>query len=83
MYTLYILQCADKTLYTGITVEMTRRLSEHNSSARGAKYTRARRPVALRYTKLFKNRSLASRAEARVKKMTRKEKLRLLNTPKI
>ena len=75
MYYLYILRCADKTLYTGITTDLKRRVAEHNSSALGAKYTRARRPVKLVYAKKFRGRSLAARAEARMKKLTRKEKL--------
>lgn len=79
MYYLYIIECADKTLYTGITVDIDRRISEHNSSKLGAKYTRARRPVKLIYEKKFRNRSLASKAEAIVKKMPRDEKLKLIN----
>ncbi|MBU3999991.1 GIY-YIG nuclease family protein, partial [Patescibacteria group bacterium] len=45
MYHLYILKCSDKTLYTGITCDLKRRIGEHNSSNLGAKYTRSRRPV--------------------------------------
>lgn len=77
MYYLYILECADKTLYTGITVDLERRIREHNSSKLGAKYTRARRPVKLVYAKKFRNRSTASRAEAQVKKLSKKEKTAL------
>ena len=79
MYHLYILECCDKTLYTGITVNLERRVQEHNSSNLGAKYTRARRPVRLVYSKKFRNRSTASRAESKVKKLTRGEKLELIN----
>lgn len=75
-YYLYILKCADKTLYSGITVDPERRVREHNTSRLGAKYTRTRRPVKLVYTKKFRNRSLASKAEARMKKLTRMEKLK-------
>lgn len=78
MYYLYILKCADKTLYTGITTDLKRRLKEHNSSYLGAKYTRARRPVKLVYTKKFRNRSTASKAEAKFKKLTRPEKLKII-----
>ncbi|KKQ28154.1 MAG: hypothetical protein US42_C0001G0005 [Candidatus Magasanikbacteria bacterium GW2011_GWC2_37_14] len=78
MYHLYILECADKTLYTGITVDLERRVGEHNSSKLGAKYTRARRPVKVVYSKKFKNRSLASKAESKIKKLSRKEKLNLI-----
>ena len=78
MYYVYILSCSDKTLYTGITVDLSRRISEHNVSAKGAKYTAARRPVKLIFSKKFKNRSLASKEEIRIKKLSRQEKLNLI-----
>jgi putative endonuclease len=78
MYYLYILKCADKTLYTGITVDLKRRTEEHNDSKLGAKYTRARRPVKVVYSKKFRNRSSASKEESRIKKLSRKEKLVLI-----
>lgn len=80
MYYLYILECADKTLYTGITVDLLRRLKEHNFSRLGAKYTRARRPVKIVYTKKFRNRSTASKAEARIKQLSRVEKIKLFKS---
>lgn len=80
MYYLYIIRCADKTLYTGITVDLERRIQEHNSKKRGAKYTRSRRPVTLLYSKKFRNRGAASKAEARTKKLSRKEKQNLAET---
>ena len=79
MYYLYILECADKTLYTGITVDLVRRLKEHNDSKLGAKYTRPRRPVKIVYSKKFRNRSNASKAESRIKKLSREEKLKLIS----
>lgn len=79
MYYLYILECADGTLYTGITIDLERRTNEHNTSKLGAKYTHARRPVKLVYSKKFKNRSLASIAEHGLKKLTREEKIKLIN----
>ena len=81
MYYLYILKCADGTLYTGITVDLKRRITEHNSSALGAKYTRGRRPVTLAYSKKFRTRSTASQAESRIKNLSRQEKLNLLSSP--
>ena len=78
MYYLYILECADETLYTGITTDLERRLHEHNATLRGAKYTRGRRPVRLVYYKRFKTRSLASKTEAKIKGLTRAEKLELI-----
>lgn len=82
MYYLYILKCADKTLYTGITVDLKRRMREHNSSRLGAKYTRSRRPVKLVYSKKFRNRSTASMEEARIKALSRKEKSAMIKIKK-
>jgi len=79
MYYVYILKCADDTLYTGITTELTRRIAEHNGSAKGAKYTRVRRPVKLVYSEVHDDRSTASKREYEIKKkMTRKEKLKMI-----
>jgi putative endonuclease len=78
-YYLYLLKCADKTLYTGITTDLKRRIMEHNSGVKqGARYTSSRRPVKMVFSKKFKNRSTASREEARIKKLTRIEKLELI-----
>lgn len=77
MYYLYLLRCADGTLYTGITVDVSRRVKEHNSAVHGAKYTRSRRPVRLVYSKKFRSRSAASTAEFRLKQLSRREKLKL------
>jgi putative endonuclease len=78
MYYLYILKCADGSLYTGITTDLKRRVGEHNGSTLGSKYTRARRPVKLVFSKRFRNRSTASREEARIKGLSRVEKLLLI-----
>ena len=78
MYYIYILLCADRTLYTGITTDLKRRVVEHNSSKLGAKYTSSRRPVKIVYFKKFKNRSNASKEEARIKKFKRVKKLELI-----
>jgi putative endonuclease len=78
MYHLYIVECADRTLYTGITVNLTRRIKEHNNSKLGSKYTSARRPVKLVYAKKFRNRSTAAREEYRIKQLSKQEKLRLI-----
>lgn len=78
MYFLYIIECADSTLYTGITVDLEKRIKEHNFSELGAKYTRGRGPVKLVFLKKFKNRSTASKEEARIKKLSREEKLKLI-----
>ena len=78
MYHLYVLKCADKTLYTGITTDVERRVREHNTGKLGAKYTRARRPVTLVYAKKYKSRGAALKAEAKLKAMPRAEKLILI-----
>ncbi|MFA5840826.1 MAG: GIY-YIG nuclease family protein [Candidatus Paceibacterota bacterium] len=79
MYYIYILLCADGTLYTGITTDLKRRVVEHNSTKLGAKYTSSRRPVKIIYSKKFKNRSLASKDEVRIKKLSREDKLKLVS----
>ena len=78
MYYVYILKCADKTLYTGITTDINRRLIEHNSNKLGARYTSSRRPVKIIYSQKFKNRSIASKEEARIKKLKTSDKLKLI-----
>ena len=80
MYSLYIIRCADGSLYTGITTDVARRIVEHNESKVGAKYTRARRPVELVYVRRFRNRANASREEARIKSLQKGEKEALVAT---
>ncbi len=81
MYYIYIIQCADDTLYTGITTELERRIEEHNGSDKGAKYTRVRRPVKLVYSEEYADRSIASKREYEIKKkMNRAEKLKLIGS---
>lgn len=80
MYHLYILRCADHTLYTGITVDLDRRVQEHNTSKLGAKYTKARRPVELIYSQKFEDRSSASKEESRIKRLSREEKLKFIKS---
>ncbi len=79
-YYIYILKCKDKTLYTGITTDLDRRVTEHNTSKLGARYTSARRPVNLIYSEKFKNRSSASKEEARIKKLKSADKLKLVTS---
>lgn len=73
---MYVLVCTDKrkSLYCGVTTDVNRRLTEHNTSKRGAKYTRARRPVYLFFTQEFESRSSALKAEASFKNLTREQK---------
>lgn len=78
MNTVYILQCSDGTLYTGSTVDLDKRLHEHNHSKNGAKYTRARRPVRLVYQENCDDISSARSREAEIKRLTRSQKLALI-----
>ncbi len=79
-YTLYILKCSDDTYYTGIAVDVEKRLLEHNTSEKGAKYTRARRPLTLMYTEMCVDKSTALKRELTIKKMKRTAKEALWNT---
>ena len=77
MWYIYIIECADGSLYTGITTDVNRRLLQHNSG-KGAKYTKVRRPVKLRALFEAQNRSEACKEEYRIKQLSRIEKLKLL-----
>jgi putative endonuclease len=82
---LYILHCSDGTLYTGITTNLERRITEHESG-KGAKYTRGRAPLKLVYTESFQTKSSALMREAKIKSLTKAEKMGLItlcryNTP--
>lgn len=74
MQTVYIVECRDKTLYTGTAVDVSKRVLEHNEGKRGAKYTRARRPVVLVYTETCETLSRARSREAEIKRMSREMK---------
>ena len=71
---LYVLRCSDDSLYTGITTDLERRLYEHNNSKLGAKYTKNKRPVHMLYNTSFPNRSDASKAEWRFKRLSKVQK---------
>ncbi len=73
----YILRCADESLYTGITSNLNRRLTAHNSG-RGAKYTRGRGPHELVYSEACGDRSTASKREYAIKALSRKDKISLI-----
>ena len=80
MYYVYIIQCHDTSLYTGITTDLDRRIKQHNGELPGgAKYTSARQPVTLVYQENFPDRSSATKEEMRIKKLTRKEKELFIN----
>ncbi len=77
-YFVYILECADATLYTGITTDLARRLAEHKNGT-GAKYTKSHGAKMILYSERKKTRSSASKREAAIKKLSRSEKIKLIN----
>ncbi|OGZ04559.1 MAG: hypothetical protein A2604_01440 [Candidatus Liptonbacteria bacterium RIFOXYD1_FULL_36_11] len=81
-YFIYILKCADKSLYAGCTNNLERRLKQHNTSKRGAHYTKIRRPVVLKYFEKFNTLLEARRRETEIKKWRREKKLKLIKSKK-
>jgi len=73
----YILKCKDKSLYTGITNDIQKRLIDHRSG-RGSKYVRSRLPVSVVHSEKYPSRSKALKREAEIKRMTRQQKLMLI-----
>ena len=70
----YMVRCSDETLYTGIAKDLEKRISDHNSSSVGAKYTKSRRPVTLVRKKKVKDRNIASKEEYRIKRIGKEGK---------
>lgn len=77
LWFVYILKCADGTLYTGYTNDVNARVKKHNAG-KGAKYTNSRLPVVACYTEELDSKSLAMKREYRIKKLTRAQKLALI-----
>ena len=77
MYYTYIVECTDSTYYTGYTTKLKRRVEVHNKG-KGAKYTRARRPVKLVYWEEYDTKEEAMKREWKIKKMSRREKEKLI-----
>ena len=78
VWTIYILECGDGTLYTGITDDLSRRLKAH-SEGRGAKYTRGRGPLKLRYLETAPDKSTALKRECALKKLRKIEKMAMIH----
>ncbi len=70
----YIVRCADNSLYTGVTTNVVRRIHEHNNTSKGAKYTKSRRPVKVVYVSTPTTMSEALKSEYKIKKKTKKMK---------
>jgi len=79
MYFVYLLQCKDKSIYTGIATDIERRFAEHKSN-KGAHYTRSHQAEKIAHTEQFATRSLALKREAEIKKWPRAKKLGLIKT---
>lgn len=77
-YSLYIIRCADNTLYTGITADVSRRFAEHQEGRRGAKYLRGRGPLELVFTADVGDRARALQLEYRVKRLSKSAKCALI-----
>lgn len=77
-YFVYMLECRDGTLYTGFTPDVEKRLHAHNFLKTGARYTRARRPVKVVYSKKFSSKQRAMRREYEIKQLKRSQKLELV-----
>lgn len=82
-YYVYLVRCADNSLYCGWTIDIERRMEAHNGLiSGGAKYTRGRRPVTLVYSESFHNKQDAQRREYAIKQMTKTKKLQLIEGAK-
>lgn len=77
-YYVYILKCKDNTLYTGLAVDVKKRVLAHNTQKTAATYTKARRPVTLVYTEECENRSIALKREYAIKQLRRSEKEKII-----
>lgn len=80
-WSVYLLRCGDGSLYTGIAIDVARRLAEHEAGARGAKYLRGRGPLELAFSQQVGDRSAASRLEYRIKRLSREQKEMLIRRP--
>ena len=77
-FSLYIVRCADGTLYTGIATDVSKRLAEHEDSPRGAKFLRGKGPLQVVFSEVVGDRASASQLEYRVKRLSRTQKLALI-----
>jgi len=79
-WAVYIIRCDDESLYTGVTTDIERRFREHLDQPRGAKYFNGRRPLEVAWSETGHTRSTAHQREAAIKKLSRADKLRLIET---
>ena len=78
-YFVYMVTCSDGTIYTGYTKDLLKRLEEHNSGSRGARYTKTRRPVKLSFVEIVQSQREAILRELEIKKLPRRMKINLIN----
>ena len=78
MFFVYILECSDKSLYSGSTNDLEKRINQHNNLKSGAHYTKIRRPVILKHSETYSTFGEARKRESEIKRLTRKEKLELI-----
>jgi putative endonuclease len=78
-FSLYIVRCANGSLYTGIATDVRKRLAEHESSPRGSRYLRGKGPLEIVFSEVVGDRASASRLEHRVKQLSRRQKLELVD----
>jgi len=78
-FSLYIVRCANGSLYTGIATDVQKRLAEHESSPRGSRYLRGKGPLEIVFTEVVGDRAIASRLEHRVKQLSRTQKMELID----
>ncbi len=78
-YFVYIVECADTTLYAGYTVDIEKRIKQHNTGKLGARYTKTRRPVQLVYSEVLHSKSEALKREYEIKQWPRHKKIELIN----
>ncbi|MGF7060455.1 GIY-YIG nuclease family protein [Brassicibacter mesophilus] len=77
----YIVECSDGTFYTGWTTDINRRIIEHNEG-KGAKYTRGRNPIILKHLEEYDTKRQAMKRECEIKKLSREQKIELINAYK-
>lgn len=78
-FTVYILECADGSLYTGCTNNIEKRIHAHNHTKTGAKYTLARRPVKMVFSQAYDSLGAGRKREAEIKRLTRQQKIELIS----
>jgi putative endonuclease len=79
MFSVYILECNDQTLYVGSTNNLEKRIHQHNHAKNGAHYTKLRRPVSLKYSETLDTYSEARKREAEIKRLKREQKIKLID----